>query len=157
MEPIQINSRLKLVLTGDPIIPDNARENVARRHANGSKAEAFYFIGRKRVGVRRWWDDGTLAYEWATNGQLRHGRWVEFHTNGVPNLEATYLNGRRHGVRVQFDESGKVIGTCEFKHGAGVDLWFIGPRNQLGEEWHYRDDLIHGAERWWLGRSKLRS
>src|SRR5439155_21970043 len=120
------------------------------RHANHARAEALYFSGRKQVGVRRWWDDGTLAYEWATAGKLQHGPWIEFETNGMPRLEAAYVNGRRHGVRTQFDRMGKVIGTSEFRCGNGVGLWFIGRRWQLGEEWHYRNDLIHGLERWWF-------
>jgi hypothetical protein len=125
------------------------------RFKSGIKREAFYFLSHKRVGVRRWWNDGTLAHEWATNGNDHHGRWVRFHTNGVPDLEASYLNGKRHGMRVQFDTYGRAIGTSEFRDGDGVDLWFIRPPSgppTLGEEWTYHNDLLHGPERWWIRR-----
>jgi hypothetical protein len=95
---------LSLLILGDPIVPLNAEEHIVSRFKSGIKREAFYFRGGKRVGVRRWWNDGTLAHEWATDGNDHHGRWVHFHTNGVPDLEASYRNGKRHGIRVQFVE-----------------------------------------------------
>jgi hypothetical protein len=146
---------LSLLILGDPIVPLNAEEHIVSRFKSGIKREAFYFRGGKRVGVRRWWNDGTLAHEWATDGNDHHGRWVHFHTNGVPDLEASYRNGKRHGIRVQFDRDGWAIGTSEFRGGDGVDLWFHRPPSgppALGEEWTYQNDFLHGPERWWTRR-----
>src|SRR5436190_20927766 len=111
-----------LLILGDPIVPLNAEERIVSRFKSGIKREAFYFLSGKQVGARRWFKDGTLANEWATEGNNHHGRWARFHTNGVPDLEASYLNGKRHGIRVQFDTYGRAIGTSEFLDGDGHDL-----------------------------------
>jgi antitoxin component YwqK of YwqJK toxin-antitoxin module len=148
-----------LLVLGDPIFPLTAEERVESRYKDGAKREAIYFIQGKQVGLRKWWNNGVLAYEWATAGEKLHGRWVRFHTNGMPDLESTYKSGKQHGIRVQFDMQGRVIGTCEFRHGDGVDLWFMGNRSgpsALHEEWHYQNDLLHGVERCWIGRQLVR-
>src|SRR5207247_5357363 len=61
--------------------PSPAIAGVAHAHTaatvladNAEDVEAFYLIGDKRIGVRRRWNDGTLAYEWATDGNDHHGR-----------------------------------------------------------------------------------
>jgi hypothetical protein len=75
-----MTASLSLLILGDAIVPMNAEEQIVARFRSGIKREAFHSVGDKRVGVRRWWNAGTLACEWATDGSRHHGRWVRFHT-----------------------------------------------------------------------------
>ena len=134
-----------------PIIPKAAVERIVRRHGNGSKADADYYLRRKKVGRRCWDHEGRLEMEYGLNNGLMHGPFRVFHENGAVLHETRYVAGREHGLSRQYDEHGVPIGTYKMNHGTGVDLWFIA-LGELSEERHFKNGHIHGFERWWNNR-----
>jgi antitoxin component YwqK of YwqJK toxin-antitoxin module len=48
---------------------------------------------------------------------LPSGKWQGFHKNGKLKAESTYVNGKREGKRLQYNENGQLIKTEEYKQG----------------------------------------
>lgn len=97
-----------------------------------------------------------------------------------------YGNGREHGLARQWSDAGHLIGTYRMRRGTGVDLWWsetwTKPRRPYlsevhfmrkgrpdGYEWwlkedqesvyqerHWRNGQLHGIEREWTPKGKLR-
>lgn len=130
------------------IIPESAREIVEATFASGLTRSAFYELDGERVGFRCWDEGGSLAMEYALRGGVMHGPFRTFWNSGQVHEEATYVDGKEHGVTRQYDADGALIGSYTMDHGTGVDLWFE-RAGVLAEERHYRDGLRHGYERWW--------
>lgn len=132
------------------IIPDSARAVIAATFENGAPRTAYYELDGERVGFRCWHEDGSLAMEYALRGEVMHGPFRTYWDTGQISEEATYVDGKEHGVTRQYDADGVLIGSYTMEHGTGVDLWFD-RLGVLAEERHYRDGLLHGYERWWCG------
>ena len=142
-------------------IPSNAVERVVKRHANGVKAEAQYFLRGAKVGWRYWEDDETLEREFSMRRGKYHGIARQWYSNGQLMWRSRYINGKEHGVAKQWDEKGRLLGTYRMNHGTGIDRWWVavyraggGPRNYrycLGEEVHWVNGVLHGRTRFWYG------
>lgn len=130
------------------IIPESAREIIEVTFESGVKCSAFYELDGERVGLRCWDEDGTLTIEYQMRGGIMHGHFRTFWENGQVNEEATYVDGKEHGVTKQYNANGALIGSYTMDHGTGVDLWFD-REGVLSEERHYLDGQRHGYERWW--------
>lgn len=134
----------------EPIIHPSAREVIEATFASGAKRTAFYERDGERVGFRCWNEDGSLAMEYGVRGGVMHGPFRTYWDNGQISEEATYVDGKEHGVTRQYDADGALIGSYTMEHGTGVDLWFD-CAGVLSEERHYLDGKRHGYERWWCG------
>jgi hypothetical protein len=130
------------------IIPESAREIVEDTFASGLTRSAFYELDGERVGFRCWHEDGSLAMEYVLRGGVMHGPYRTFWDSGQVHEEATYVDGKEHGVTRQYDDAGALIGSYTMNYGTGVDLWFE-RAGVLAEERHYLDGQRHGYERWW--------
>ncbi|NTU80110.1 MAG: hypothetical protein HGA45_12010 [Chloroflexales bacterium] len=137
-------------MTAPMIIPDAARAIVEATFESGMKRTAFYELDGAGVGLRCWSEDGSLAMEYGMRGGVRHGPFRTYWENGQASEEATYVDGKEHGLTRQYDAEGALIGSYTMDHGTRVDLWFdrVGV---LSEERHYLDGERHGYERWWCG------
>ena len=99
-------------------------------------------------------------------------------------LVEPYVKGKNHGTAKQYGKEGQVIGTYTLRHGTGFDIWrqenadqvvYVSEIHRLqdgvphGEEWHFtslRQELwyerhwymgkLHGIERIWNSRGRLR-
>jgi len=71
--------------------------------------------------------NGLIESQWqvkvAENGQdIRHGRFLRFHANGRPALEAYYRDGQAVGIWQWWDEGGYLLRTIEYEYGVAVPL-----------------------------------
>lgn len=80
-------------------------------------------------------------------GNLMHGPFREFDSEGRLEHQSFYHLGKEHGLARQYAD-GKLIGTYRMKHGTGADLWYFS-KGCLSEERYYQDGRRHGFERWW--------
>jgi antitoxin component YwqK of YwqJK toxin-antitoxin module len=117
------------------------------RHPNGAKWKAFFYLNGKKVGWKRWDEQGRLFIECAMKGDQDHGL-CRHYDDGTVSWEVPCVRGKAHGISRQYDRNGNLIGTSRWHHGTGVDLWYQNDR-QLSEERHIRNGLRDGFERWW--------
>lgn len=67
-----------------------------------------------------------------TNSYLRHGRVLQYHSNGQVAIDASFANGKLDGAFKQFDDSGEVISSGENKNGVAVGEWI----SYFDDEWN---------------------
>jgi|SRR5579863_2075608 len=130
------------------LIPKSAREVVDKCYPHGTKAESSFFVARKRVGRREWWDDGQLMSEWGLKDGKKHGNVLDFDPNGQLSFVEPYRNGRPHGKATQFASDGSVLICYIMQDGVGLDLWCQGD-GKLSEERYCPADGELGYTRWW--------
>jgi len=136
-------------------IPSNAVERVTKKHRNGRKVEAHYFLRGAKVGWRCWYESGQLESEFPSKRGVYHGTARLWHPNGQLRWQSRYLNGKEHGVARQWDEEGRPLGVYRMSHGTGIDRWWDkGGRRRysLTEERRYVNGRPHGRERQWSGK-----
>ena len=142
------------------------------------------FLNGIRVGQRAYNREGTMILETPLKDGLKHGLEFTWDEDGHVLLIEPYRKGKIHGTAKQYGQEGKVIGTYTLVHGTGFDIWrqenddgtiFVSEIHSLqdglphGFEWHFassRQDLwqerawyrgkLHGIERIWNGKGKLR-
>jgi antitoxin component YwqK of YwqJK toxin-antitoxin module len=129
------------------IIPPDSRARVIARSSTGQKTQAFYYRNGQKVGSRWWDDDGTLSMEYGMKGNLMHGPFRTFDSEGRLSHQSSYQFGKEHGLARQY-ANGKLIGSYRMKHGTGADLWYA-YEGCVAEERYYQDGKLHGYERWW--------
>lgn len=130
------------------LIPKSAREVVDKRYADGAKEESSFFVARKKVGRRSWWDDGQLRSEWGLKDGKKHGNALDFDPNGQLSSVEPYRNGKPHGKATQFASDGSVLVCYVMRDGVGLDLW-CQDKGKLSEEHYCPADSELGYTRWW--------
>lgn len=137
-------------------IPKAAREVVDKYYVNGLKEESSYFVGRKKVGRRSWWDDGELLCEWGLKDGKKHGNMLDFDGNGNLSCIEPYRNDVPHGKATQFAQDGSVLICYVLRHGVGLDLWCRDrdEDGRLSEEHYWAGEGGLGFRRWWNGDDK---
>lgn len=130
-------------------IPKMAKEVVVKWYENGAKQESNYFVGRKLVGRRYWWDDGqTVEFEIGLRDGKKHGNELRFYPDGQLMSVEPHRNGREHGKATQFASDGSVLIYYVLKDGIGLDLW-CHDDGSLSEEHCFPDSGDIGYSRWW--------
>ncbi len=142
------------------------------------------FVAGKFVGRRIYNQEAILILETPMKEGLKHGRELTWDDNGNLISIEPYSNGKIHGTAKQYGRNGKIIGTYKLKHGTGLDIWrqedesntvFISEIHSLqdgmpnGYEWwfasskqdlvlerHWQMGKLHGIERIWNSKGKLR-
>lgn len=129
-------------------IPAKAREIVHERYENGTRREAFFFVGRKKVGYRSWWDTGGVEIEYGIKNGKKHG--VEFHfdDNGELTFMEPFRNGTANGIARQWSNDGRLLITYTLRNGNGLDLW-CHDDGSLAEELYWPAENELGYRRWW--------
>ncbi len=134
-------------------IPSHATEVVESRHPDGTRETASYFLGGEKVGLREWFEDGQLFFEYAMRNGVKHGPEYRFHENGVLMEKMGYRNGVLHGTGTQWSEDGRLLVTWKLVNSTGLDLW-CDEVGHLAEE-HYRPRPGElGYHREWNGDEK---
>jgi antitoxin component YwqK of YwqJK toxin-antitoxin module len=64
--------------------------------------------------ARKRFKDGSLVEEGMLLNGERNGSWTIFHPNGKPHVVNSYLNGRKNGLTIEFDEFGRVRKEANF-------------------------------------------
>ncbi|MDB5172128.1 MAG: hypothetical protein JWN51_901 [Phycisphaerales bacterium] len=165
-------------------IPANARERIIKRSPSGGKEEAEYRLGGALVGVRRFFETGGPEHEYALKDGKKHGiEYWWFDADFLASAEP-YVDGLPHGTTRQWDQWGRLIGTYRMIRGTGIDLWrqrrddgkvylcevlHLKNGRHHGFEWwleedqkgvyierHWRDGGLHGIEREWNNKGRLR-
>jgi antitoxin component YwqK of YwqJK toxin-antitoxin module len=129
-------------------IPRNSNEKIIQRHANGAKAVCHYFKDRKKVGVRFFDDDGSVAMEFGIKDGKEHGNHYEWISGKLVFFEKI-KNGKAHGTAKQWSsETGKLIGSFKMINGNGIDLWWQDWPAQvhLSEVCFMKNGAPHGIE-----------
>lgn len=130
-------------------IPKSANEVVEKQSDDGTREESSYFVGRKMVGRRYWWDDGlTIDTEESYKDGKRHGLKLRFYDNGALLSVEPYRDGQVHGKARQFAPDGSVLISYTLRNGIGLDLWCYDD-GQLSEELYCPADGELGLQRWW--------
>ena len=142
------------------------------------------FLNGILVGQRVYNREGLMVLETPIKNGLKHGREFTWDDDGKLRLIEPYVKGKIHGTAKQYGREGNVIGTYTLIHGTGFDIWrqenegrtiFVSEIHSLqdgvlhGYEWHFaasQQDLwcerywymgkIHGIERIWNSKGKLR-
>jgi antitoxin component YwqK of YwqJK toxin-antitoxin module len=137
------------------------------------------FVGR-RIYNRK----GVLVLETPMKDTLKHGHEIMWDDDGNLLSIEPYTNGKIHGTAKQYGRSGKVIGTYKMKDGTGFDIWrqedernkifvseihslkvglpdgyewwFASSKQDLMHERHWQMGKLHGIERIWNSKGKLR-
>ncbi|MBI3910905.1 MAG: hypothetical protein HY320_08220 [Armatimonadetes bacterium] len=165
-------------------IPEYAEERVTVRYPDGAKEQAEYYLAGERVGQRHFHPCGQPSVEYPLRNGVRHGVVYWWALPGEPLSAEPYENGVPHGTAYQWGRDGQLIGTYTLEHGTGIDLWWQdwedGPVTLVeihymqggfphGFEWWLNDDqesvyeerhwdrgTLHGIERNWNLRGRLR-
>jgi antitoxin component YwqK of YwqJK toxin-antitoxin module len=158
----------------------------ARHIKTRKKAKAEYWLRGKVVGVRFFDEAGGIQAENPRKHGLLHGTLYCFHSPAQLEFAESYAKGLAHGTARQWSEDGALLGTYTMKRGTGVDLWrqgsdwghglpYLSEARYLkdgkfhGFEWwinedqrsvwqerHFKFDKLHGIERDWNSRGRLR-
>jgi len=136
------------------------------------------------VGQRVYNREGVMILETPMKEGLKHGWESTWNDDGTLLLVEPYVNGRIHGTAKQYGRQGNVIGTYTLIQGTGFDVWrqekedrtnFVSEIHRLqdgtphGYEWHFASSQgelwherhwyigkLHGIERIWSSKGKLR-
>jgi antitoxin component YwqK of YwqJK toxin-antitoxin module len=78
-----------------------------------------YVYGRLHGESKEFWADGSVNFKTTYhNGDVRHQEgWGQ---NGVKLLDYYMLNGEKHGLEVEYDGVGGILGKTLYEHGAVV-------------------------------------
>jgi hypothetical protein len=90
---------------------------------------------RREGPSRTYYDDGAIWTEATWRAGQRHGRYVEYHRNGVKAREGTFTESRRSGRWTTWRESGRVEEEGDWRdgvpHGRFAAYWPTGkPRTE---------------------------
>jgi hypothetical protein len=112
-------------------------------------------LGGEIVGERYYEEDGTLGLETPIKEGKKHG--VEYRWDSGKLISAEpYWEGKPHGTAMQWEEDGRLLGTYTLVHGTGLDVW-RGTREDgsihVSEIHSLRDGMPHGFE-WWLNEDQ---
>jgi hypothetical protein len=136
------------------------------------------------VGQRVYNREGMMVLETPIQDGLRHGWEFTWDDDGRLLLMEPYVKGKIHGMAEQYGKEGNIIGTYTLVHGTGFDIWrqenedktvFVSEIHSLqdglphGNEWHFATPnyelwherswhmgKLHGIERIWNSKGKLR-
>ena len=175
---------VEMQLKGRSSIPAAARERITARYvATRTKYMAECRFDGQLVGMRHFDESGELACEVPLRHGKIHGlvRWFE---GGRPSFTEPYARGLPHGVARQWSAEGAPMGSYSMKRGTGIDVWrchdssgrqpYVSEIRHLkngrldGFEWwldvdrrvwwerHFRNHQLHGIERIWNSRGRLR-
>ena len=108
------------------------------------------------VGQRSYDGDGNLRIETPIKNGKKQGREYIWNESGALESVEPFVNGKRHGLAKQYGRTGKVIGTCRFKHGTGFDIWRWEQEDGttfISEVFSAREGVLDGYE-WWLNEDQ---
>jgi antitoxin component YwqK of YwqJK toxin-antitoxin module len=142
------------------------------------------FVAANHVGRRVYNQDGILIVETPMKAGLKHGREITWDDEANLLSIEPYRNGKIHGTAKQYGRNGKIIGIYKLQHGTGLDIWrqedennkvfvseihslqdgvpngyewwFTSSRRDLMHERHWQRGKLHGIERVWNRKGKLR-
>jgi len=142
------------------------------------------FLNDIRVGQRIYNRQGTMILETPIRDGLKHGWEFTWDDDGKLLLIEPYVKGKIHGTAKQYGSEGNVIGTYTLVHGTGFDIWrqenedqavfiseihslqdgvphgcewqFVSPHRNLWYERNSYTGKIHGIERIWNSKGRLR-
>ncbi|MBI5354545.1 MAG: hypothetical protein HZB50_18040 [Chloroflexi bacterium] len=141
-------------------------------------------VAGNHVGRRVYNQDGILILETPMKDGLKQGREITWDDDGNLLSIEPYTNGKIHGTAKQYGRNGKVIGKYKLKYGTGLDIWrqederkgvfvsevhslqdgvphgyewwFASSQHDLMHESHWQRGKLHGIERVWNRKGKLR-
>jgi len=166
-------------------IPPDARPKVIARFPSSAPKLIEFRFHREIVGYRSLHETGEVETDHTIKNGRKDGLEWRFDEPGVLVSVIPYRNGNEHGTAKQYDDNGKLIGTYRMIHGTGIDLWratsfvdgpivlsevrFMKSGNPHGFEWwinddqssvyherHWRDGCLHGIDRRWNAKGRLR-
>jgi hypothetical protein len=142
------------------------------------------FAAGELVGRRIYNRESTLILETPMKDGLKHGREITWDDDGNLLSIEPYGKGKIHGTAKQYGRHGKIIGTYKLNHGTGLDIWrqeeegnkvfiseihslqdgmpngyewwFASSKHDLMQERHWQMGKLHGIERIWNSKGKLR-
>ena len=112
-------------------------------------------IGDAVVGIREYYENGTIARETPIKDGQIHGRVYDWEEDGKLLSMEPWFHGKPHGIAKQYS-SNRILGTYKLLHGTGYDLWRSRGSDgtvYLSEIHSMKDGLPHGFT-WWINRNK---
>ena len=106
--------------------------------------EQFY-EGRRHGFVRRWFADGSLAYQSSYKHGLRHGTAQSWWSNGGRRSHTEYKNDQAHGVALRWYKTGELYKRENYVAGRPEGLQQAWRRNgKLFSNFEYRNGRAYG-------------
>jgi antitoxin component YwqK of YwqJK toxin-antitoxin module len=164
-------------------IPSTAIERITERYPSGKKERAEFWLDRKHVGTRLYFESGNPEHEYSLKSGKKHGIEYWWFPNGKLDSAEPFVDGVPHGVAKQWDHEGRRLGTYKMTRGTGIDLWrqrskdgsvwlseimYCKNGRRHGFEWrvnedqktvyierHWHNGHLHGIEREWNRNGRL--
>jgi antitoxin component YwqK of YwqJK toxin-antitoxin module len=164
-------------------IEKNVREHKEKEGLHDYRLVDCFFKG-KLVGQRIYNHTGFMLVETPMKDGLKHGREITWDEDGTLLSIEPHVKGKIHGTAKQYGRNGKVIGKYTIVHGTGFDIWrqeeadntifvseihslqdgvpngyewwFASARQDLLHERHWQMGKLHGIERVWNSKGRLR-
>lgn len=137
-------------------IPSNAKQRITQRYPSGKKRRAEFWLARKLVGARCYFESGEPELEYGLKDGKKHGVEYDWIDPGKLTSAEPFSNGLAHGVAKQWDCDGRLLGSYTMRHGTGIDLWRQRREDGsicLSEVMYCKDGTFHGWQ-WWLDESQ---
>jgi antitoxin component YwqK of YwqJK toxin-antitoxin module len=165
------------------VIEKTTREPNGKDMLHGYRVVDCFFKGNL-VGRRVYNRAGFMVAETPMKDGFKHGREITWKEDGTLLSIEPYVEGKVHGTAKQYGRNGKVIGKYTIVHGTGFDIWrqeeedhtifiseihslqegipngyewwFASARQDLWHERHWHIGKLHGIERMWNDKGRLR-
>lgn len=88
----------------------------------------------------------------------RHGKWINFYSNGQKAEERFYDNGTKINTLKRWYENGQLQLQCKFIEGeydGNYQEWY--PNGQLYKDMHYKNGYEEGPQKMYYDNGKIRS
>lgn len=99
----------------------------------------------KHGRIMEWHSNGALKLEGEYWNNMKHGQWTEYHNNGQPSLSASYKRGTKVGKWMEWHRNGQLLTQVEYvdgrKHGREVNYYSSGLKKSEGD---YQNGREHG-------------
>jgi hypothetical protein len=137
------------------VAPAEAEAVVTERWPEGGTRRVQYLLEGEVVAERLVAESDPRTFiEWGVKDGKKHGPEVRYDDGELVSMEP-WEEGLPHGVARQW-HAGEVIGEYSLVHGTGLDLW-RGLREDgsiyLAEVFHLKQGRLHGFE-WWIGEDQ---
>lgn len=100
-------------------------------------------------GVYELFDEGVKTAEVTVERGVLSGEITYFYASGKVREIGNFLNGKRNGTWIQYDERGQISGIANYKNDQKHGKWLIYDSGSLRVEMHYQNDQKVGTWKMW--------
>lgn len=87
---------------------------------------------------------GTLLLEGHLFNNKRSGNWIDYYPDGKVHLVVSYVDGKKEGPYLEFDESGQITAKCDYHNDLRNGMYRAYNYGRVTEESTYVDGHLEG-------------